>query len=83
MKKQIQFVAIALITISFLTSCETIVFKQGSVPDVVAYSAKTQDKVLAEMQSCPAPTTIELLKDYHVMRNQARFLKGEKVNLPK
>lgn len=52
-----------------------------AIPDVVYYSENTQKKVAEEIPSCPA--SAELLKDYHVMRNQARSLKGEKVNLLK
>lgn len=70
-------------TISFLTSCAPTLFKEGGVPDVIVYSANTQQTVLKELEACSAPTTVELLKDYHVMRNQARSLKGQKVKLPK
>jgi len=57
-------------TISLLTACETASF--DTQPDVIEYSAVTQNKVANELMSCPVPTITELLKDYKVMRDQAR-----------
>jgi hypothetical protein len=66
-----------------LSGCDKAGFNEKAlrltVPDVVEYSPAQLNKVADEMQSFDAPMTMELLKDYCVMRDQARALKGEEL----
>ena len=65
----------ALMILSFLTSCAGVNFNSDAkliIPDVVEYSKDTQIKAADELEGFEVPTLTELMKDYHVMRKQAR-----------
>lgn len=47
-----------------------------ALPDVIEYSQETQIKAADELLSCPVPTLMEFMKDYSVMRDQARRARG-------
>lgn len=60
---------------SSLTGCSTATFSTEAklaIPDVVEYSDETQKKAAEELQKYNVPTLIEMMKDYYVMRQQAR-----------
>jgi hypothetical protein len=62
-------------TVSLLSGCAGVSFSDEAklaIPDVVAYSKETQRKAADELSSCNCPTIIEFMKDYFVMRQQAR-----------
>ena len=42
------------------------------IPDVVEYSKDTQIKAADELEGFEVPTLTEFIKDYSVMRDQAR-----------
>lgn len=71
----------ALILCSFLTGCAGGIFSGSdadelAVPDVVVYSKETQNKAADELEMYPVPVVTEMMKDYGVMRDQAKSLKN-------
>lgn len=61
-----------------LSSCSTKAnFNSLACPDVVTYAPEIQKKAAEEL-SYPVPTLSDFMKDYHVMREQARVCKGVK-----
>lgn len=65
-----KFAIAALMTLSLLTGCAA--GNSSAGPDVIEYSRETQGKAADELQGCAAPTIMEFMKDYSVMRDQAR-----------
>ena len=47
-----------------------------ALPDVVEYSRDVQNKAADELESYDVPTLAEFMKDYSVMRDQARRARG-------
>ena len=76
-------VGVAFLMSLLLSGCTRAVVNNAMLPDVVKYSKATQAQAAAEVDANACPVHIELAKDYHVMRNQVRAAKGEKVYLPK
>lgn len=84
-----KFVIIAPILLLTLTSCTEAIFEPSATPDIVGYSKETQVRAAKEIQKlkcdprlndpaeCEAPTLVEMNKDYGVMRDQVRAMKGE------
>ena len=62
-----------------LTACETVTFSPAAIPDVVEYSPKVQEAAADEIERNDVPVLTEFMKDYKVMRDQARAAKGEHV----
>ena len=61
--------------LSFLTACAGVNFNGDAkliIPDVVEYSKDTQIKAADELEGFEVPTLTEFIKDYSVMRDQAR-----------
>jgi len=61
--------------VSLLSGCAGANFSDEAkiaIPDVVEYSRETQKMAADELSSCSCPTVIEFMKDYFVMRQQAR-----------
>jgi hypothetical protein len=66
-----------------LTACgATDRFNALTCPDVQAYSKALQQKAALELCSQNVPTLAEFMKDYKVMRDQARACNGKKVEPP-
>lgn len=72
---------IALLFSALLTGCETVRSDALTAPDVIIYDDQTLDKAADEMESGAAPTLNLMIVDYGIMRDQARILKGEKVDV--
>ncbi len=69
----------ALMMLSLLTACGGATFSDEAriaLPDVIEYSRDVQNKAADELLSCQVPTITEFMKDYHVMREQARRARG-------
>ena len=54
-----------------LSGCAPTLINAGA-PDVVEYPPEFQDKVANEVEKNICPASIEMIKDYSVMRDQAR-----------
>ena len=70
-----KFAIYALMISSLLTGCAGVNFNGDAkliIPDVVEYSKDTQIKVADELEGFEVPTLTEFIKDYSVMRDQAR-----------
>jgi hypothetical protein len=48
-------------------------------PDLIRYSREFQQKAADEIASGKCPTLNEFMKDYLVMRDQTRFVRGEEI----
>lgn len=68
---------LALTLTALLTGCGHTIFDRLACPDVVQYSAKTQDAAAAEVMAGQAPALTEMVKDYGVMRDQSRACAGK------
>ena len=78
MKYGITVLMIAL----FLSGCGKARFDDTArlaLPHVVEYSRYVQSQAAEELEACPAPALFEMMKDYAVMRDQARRARGERV----
>jgi len=62
----------ALIPLFLLTSCATASFDALYLPDVVEYTKEQQTKAADEIETNNIPTIIEMMKDYHIMRQQTK-----------
>ena len=75
MKSKIKFAITVLMTLPLLSGCGTILSNDGValiMPDVVAYSPAFQDRMADEIERGSCPALNEAIKDYSVMRDQAR-----------
>lgn len=72
----------ALILALLLTGCATASFEEHArelvAPDVVVSSTEQLTKAATEVETQEVPQLTEMMKDYCVMRDQSRTLKGEK-----
>lgn len=71
----------ALILALCLTGCATADSRESralTAPDVVAYTLQQQRQAADELEACVCPVVLDMMKDYHVMRNQSRILAGQK-----
>lgn len=69
--------AAPVIAASLLAACATAVSDRQACPPVVEYSREFQARAAAELDLLPHGSAIEeMLKDYAVMRDQARACGG-------
>lgn len=76
-----RYVIIALLSFALLTGCETIRSDELTAPDVINYPEESRMQAADEMEGGSCPMLNEWIVDYGVMRDQARLLKGEKVDV--
>lgn len=67
----LRYAIIALITLPLLSGCGPTLINAGAA-DVIEYPPEFQDKVANEVETNSCPASVELLKDYSVMRDQSR-----------
>ena len=68
-----KYLITALTLMIFLSSCTMTPTGDAGGFTVPKYSQKQRDQVITELKGCGLPpTTIEFLKDYKVLRDQAR-----------
>lgn len=76
-----KYAIIALLSLVLLPACSTIRSDELTAPDVINYPEETRKKAATEMTTGSCPTLNEMIVDYGVMRDQARALKGQKVDV--
>ena len=63
-------------TVSLSSGCAPVRSDALALPDIVAYTPAIQARAADELEACPAPTVMEFMKDYGVMRDQTRAAQG-------
>lgn len=68
-----------LFSLLLLSGCAGATFSKEAriaLPDIIEYSHERQIKAADELGQFEVPTLMEFLKDYYVMRQQARRARG-------